>query len=614
VAIGFLSLLWFLLRVLPKPSRAFYPCQRAAAPLAGGFLVWLIGLSGAAAVGRSARSLLRRRRPVAALASLAVAGLLLAGATLLFPTESPLRADPPLPNQPIGTARGIFPGRVVWIHDPCATDWLGPGDGHWWEPDHTDRVVVARMFSLAVQSLTGEATDADAWDALFRHYNVTHGNGDTPYAPGERIAVKVNFVGCHYLWGGVDPVTYDMTSGRNYMNTSPQMILALLHGLVDEAGVPDSMIAVGDPLARFPTEYYDPIVAEFPNLVFLDHDGGAPGHPRTAVQYSTIPFYWSCDPAGVATDYIPQSNVEADYFINLASFKSHSSAGVTFCVKNLYGSLIRLPVAAGYYDMHDRLAARAPAPGGYRSLVDLLGHDHFGGKTLLYLMDGLYSGVHPDDSSPRRWDAAPFGGDWTSSIFASLDPVALESVGFDLMQSEGDPRAYPQMAAVDDYLTEAALANAPPSGTFYDPNHDGDVERLSSQGVHEHWNNGTDREYSRNLGTGDGIELVSLFSPSTGLPSGREEVPLALRCAPNPFRSETVVSYALPAPGPVEATVHDVRGRVVRELIRSRSTESRGTLIWDGRTEDGSEAAPGIYFVRIRSMERIGSIRIVRVR
>jgi hypothetical protein len=29
-------------------------------------------------------------------------------------------------------------------------------------------------------------------------------------------------------------------------------------------------------------------------------------------------------------------------------------------------------------------------------------------------------------------------------------------------------------------------------------------------GTHEHWNNPTDKQYSRNLGTGKGIELVSI--------------------------------------------------------------------------------------------------------
>jgi hypothetical protein len=62
---------------------------------------------------------------------------------------------------------------------------------------------------------------------------------------------------------------------------------------------------------------------------------------------------------------------------------------------------------------------------------------------------------------------------------------------------------------VDDYLYEAARANDPPSGTFYDPDHATATKRLPSLGVHEHWNDPMERKYSRNLETGEGIELVS---------------------------------------------------------------------------------------------------------
>jgi hypothetical protein len=53
-----------------------------------------------------------------------------------------------------------------------------------------------------------------------------------------------------------------------------------------------------------------------------------------------------------------------------------------------------------------------------------------------------------------------------------------------------------------------ALANQPPSGTVYDPARTG--KPLASLGVHEHWNNATDRKYTRNLGKGNGIELVQV--------------------------------------------------------------------------------------------------------
>ena len=56
--IGFLSLFWFLIRVIPKPSRATYPCMRATAPLASSFVIWLIGLSTSVLFFRKARKFL----------------------------------------------------------------------------------------------------------------------------------------------------------------------------------------------------------------------------------------------------------------------------------------------------------------------------------------------------------------------------------------------------------------------------------------------------------------------------------------------------------------------------------------------------------------------------
>jgi hypothetical protein len=59
------------------------------------------------------------------------------------------------------------------------------------------------------------------------------------------------------------------------------------------------------------------------------------------------------------------------------------------------------------------------------------------------------------------------------------------------------------------------LANKPPSGVIYDPGKQG--KPLASLGVHEHWNNATERKYSRNLGKSQGIELVTLPSSKTAL-------------------------------------------------------------------------------------------------
>jgi gluconolactonase len=500
--VGLLSLLWFLIRVVPKPSRATYPCQRVAMPLASGFVTWLIALAGSVVAFRKAGRLLKQSRWPLALACLAAAGVFGAMAVMNTP-EKPVTAAEQSALAPVGQAKGIHPGRVVWVHDPNATDWKGPNDGHLWQNEHTNPAVCEQMMSKALRTLTGAATDAQAWNALFRYHNQMHGKGDVGYQPGEKIAIKVNFVGFIRTMRSVNPETYSLDSWQDYMNTSPQLIAALLKQLTQAAGVKQSDIAVGDGLTYFANEYYDMLHQQFPDVTYLDAKGGS---GRTQMVVSNVPIYWSSRPEGVQQDYVPRAFAEAAYLINLANLKAHSGAGVTLCAKNHYGSLFRAPPEKGYYDLHK--SAFSKGSGEYRNLVDLMGHAHIGGKTMLYLLDGLYSGVHPTDRVPRKWSSRPFADDWTSSLFASQDPVAIDSVGVDFLQAEPTTQRAAGMAGTDDYLHEAALADQPPSGTFYDPDHAAPTVRLASLGVHEHWNNARDKKYSRNLGKNEGIELV----------------------------------------------------------------------------------------------------------
>ncbi len=505
---GLLSLIWFLIRVLPKPSRATYPCQRVAFPLASGFVAWLLGLVGSVAAFGKAKQLLKQSRLGLAFVCFLIAATI-GVVTLVNTPEGEAIADEPETLSPIGEAKGIYPGRVVWVHDPDATDWEGPGDGHPWESSHTNPARVRQMISRAIQELTGVDRDTVAWDKMFRYFNKTHGKRNVGYKRGEKIVIKVNFVGFIWTHGGVNSDNYSLEGKRDYMNTSPQMLVALLRQLVNTVGAKEADIAIFDSLAYFANEYYDIFRKEFPNIRCVDHTGE---FGRTKSKQSSVSLYWSCDPKGYKQDYAPVCFAEADYIINFANLKAHTGSGVTLCAKNHYGSLIRWPAQKGYYDMHPSAFSKKVKV--YRTLVDLMGHSHIGGKTVLYLIDGLYCGIHPIDMDrgPRRWKSYPFNGDWTSSLFASQDPVAIDSVGFDFLRAEYD--SYPRKSGVDDYLHEAALAHNPPSGTFYDPDHSGNVKRLAGLGVHEHWNNPKDKKYSRNLERGLGIELVAITAGS----------------------------------------------------------------------------------------------------
>jgi len=398
------------------------------------------------------------------------------------------------------------------------------GDGHWWEPGRVDQAVVDSMVSRAVLWVAGGSTERQAWNALFRHFNQTRGNGDIGYRRGEKIAIKLNLAICHAQGPRVDPSTRQKVGFLDGVDTSPHVVLALLRQLVNVAGVAQEDIAVGDMGSYFPKEWHDYLAAEFPNVRYLDHYAF---QGRTQVSHSTVPIYFSTPAAsGKQQDFLPVCFAEARYIINLPVLKGHG-AGMTVCAKNHYGSLIRTPTgwewgeAKDYYDLHSSLPMGyyRPGRGHYRATVDLIGDRDLGGKTLLYLVDGLYGGYYYE-GTPYKWKIPPFNGDWPSSLLASQDPVAIDSVAYDFLFAEWprvvtDGQRSPGSldGGAQDYLHEAALADDPPSGTFYDP--EGDGTRLPSQGVHEHWNSPVDKQYSGNRARGLGIELISSAPPPT---------------------------------------------------------------------------------------------------
>ena len=223
------------MRVVPKPLRATYPCQRLAAPFASCFVVWILGLLGSTLAYRRAGRLLQKSRYVLAgifataavviiWGSVCVTNSNPAGAALFTPTEPA--------NSPMGTAKGIYPGRVVWIRDPDATSWDG-STGSWWDDDNTDQRMVDSMVSEAIQRLTGESSDSKAWEALFRSFNKSRGLGDVGYRESEKIAIKINM----------------NQDGRgdwkpDVGNPSPHVIHSLVDQLVNKGGVPGSAITL----------------------------------------------------------------------------------------------------------------------------------------------------------------------------------------------------------------------------------------------------------------------------------------------------------------------------------------------------------------------------------
>lgn len=488
MVISVLATIWFLIRVIPKPSRATYPCMQVAAPMMSGFVIWILAFSGATLAFRKAKHQFIQAKYLAA-------GLFLVlgiGATSVLVSRSSKETQAEnlkiwyKSNIPLGEAKGMFPGRVVWGHNPKIASWDGK-TGFWWEDAFNNQKETDKLLAETLGNLTNTKNEKKSWESLFRFYNKNKKNADSGYQSGEKIAIKINMNNT------------DAHENTNRINANPQVVLSLLYSLINQAGVPQENITVADPSRFITNNIFDKCHAAFPKVTFVDHNGG---DGRQKATFTDNGFRYSFD-FDKQTKKLASCFVEADYVINLALMKGHVSQGVTLAAKNFFGCL----------DIETDWRKNAHGSGfsqnregkrQYSVYPDFMGHKDLGAKTMLFLIDGIYGNKFVDGIPEYKWNLTPFNKQWPNSLFASQDGVAIESVVLDFALTEW-PDA-PDMMYSDHAMEEMALANNPPSGVVYDPERDG--TRLNSLGVTEHWNNPVDKKYSRNLGKDKGIELI----------------------------------------------------------------------------------------------------------
>jgi len=633
IVLGLVSVIWLLLRVIPKPDRISYPCQRIAAANAVTFITWLFGTAIAATFFKKAfRKLRESRIPVGVL--LIVLAIGIGTGTVMLTSYKEVKAaikrstteiftPPDKANEPVGVAKGIFPGRVTYAYDPDAVTYdASASNGFWWEDRNTNPERVDRMFDLSLDGISGATTAYDGWDNLFRDANLRKGVGDVGYAPGEKIAIKANLlVG---LGGGKEKAASP--------GPTPQLLMSIITDLIEEVQVPGDKITVYDVSARIPDYIMDPFKnhsgVEYQNVRFVGNprylEGDEAGRYIAAEEDLSARIHFA--DTTVAGIYWVKSVTESDYLINLTNMKGHTMAGVTICAKNLYGSVF-IPTAspeiwtkgnytwgfgpnnvtdsagnpdlhrgmhraAAVHDFYDGNIGDLPARdyATYNYLVDLLGHPQIRDKTVLYIVDAFYAG----DQQNRISTWQQYRGKYTSSLFMSQDVIALESVCVDWMRSEPSNSLHVH-GNVDNWLHEAAQANNPPSGIIYNPG--AEESPLESLGVHEHFDSWGSKQYSRNLGSGEGIELYTV-DYTVGIQNSYEaETSVTLKPNyPNPFNSITTLAFELAQEVQLTMVIYDQLGRAMETIADGAYPAGLHTLQWDA-----SAIPDGIYYCQLKT-------------
>ncbi len=259
-----------------------------------------------------------------------------------------------------------------------------------------------QMLDASITQLTGLNSARDAWAALFK--------------PGERIAIKVNTFRNSLIWTHV-PLVLEVTNS------------------LQDAGIPAEQITIFDyQSAELTTAGY---------TVNVDNPG---------VRCTGMDGNYSAESIEVQRKRkIKLANIlkECDALINIPILKSHMMAGITFAMKNHYGSFYYPDVLHG--DSMRGVAALNALP----EIKD---------RTRLIIGDALSANLQYSYSFPY-WKE-----DWVGdSIFMSYDPVAHDTLGLQLLTSElkkagGSPESLIGMATPAlEYAAELGLGTNNPA-------------------------------------------------------------------------------------------------------------------------------------------------------
>ena len=277
----------------------------------------------------------------------------------LAPTDAPT-SEPtaePAPTSPPTAEPPPDPlGRVVQVHAGV------------WDGDNLIEDALYQMLDASITQLTGQNDAGQAWASLF--------------APQERIAIKVNVLSISSFW------------------THAPLVMAITERL-QEAGVPAEQIVIFDYNSR-----------ELPNAGYVINQDG-PG-VRCYGTDGDSASGWTIMDTEVGLSNILMN---CDALINVPILKQHDWSGISFAMKNHYGTFTKPSSFHG-----ERIV---------RGIAELNALPPIKERTRLIVGDALAI-------VKTGWRNAATG----DSILMSFDPVAHDTVGLQLysqmLTAEGD--------------------------------------------------------------------------------------------------------------------------------------------------------------------------------
>jgi hypothetical protein len=424
---------------------------------------------------------------------------------------------------------------------------------------------------------------------------------------------------------GFDAVVLDFTDATDYLQRNSLVAVELIEQI--NAGLPpDADIAVvgasmGGLIGRYALAYMEQNAIEHNVRSFISFDSPQKGaNIPLGIQYWIKLFsiesaeadtmlqalarpaprqmlaYYLTDPPGTTGEADP---LLGEFQADVAALGDYPAGTRNVAVANGSGNMVNQGFAPA-----DQLILYE-----YNSfLVDILGNVWAVPDSSNHIiLDGLINRIWPlpDDQlvvyveGTKPYDGAPGG---TRSTMADMD--SLEAPYGDIIALHDKHCFIPTISALDldtddlffDIAGDPGLLSHTPFDTVYFPAVNEEHIHISPES--KNW---FMTEIQRGSMSGIGEEVADGGS-------------LMLSATPNPFSRATTVHYHLATGGHVSLSVYDAAGRAVADILDRTETPGWHRAVWDGTDRWGKVAAPGTYFMRVRSEQASEVTRVILLR
>jgi hypothetical protein len=319
--------------------------------------------------------------------------LLAAGAAISL---SPLARLSPEPTKPL-LLPGPFRGSVIEVKHPGAV-----------ESGKVNRDAVRAMMTRGMRELTGATNEAAAWKRFFK--------------PGETVGIKIS------------PV------GRPLSISQPETVLEVIRGL-NMAGIPNKHIIVYN---RYESEYREcPISKTLPEGVreafasreYDEHQVDIEGYdPQVYIEMPRVMTgHDPKEPAHRRSHLAIVLSASVDKMVNISTLKDHASAGITMALKNLSHGSVNNVCRTHASASENWCDIFIPKVVSMRPIRE---------KVALHIGDGL---IATYDGGPGIWNKHFRTWEYRSMFFAT-DPVAMDRVGWDILDRKRAAEKLPLLA------------------------------------------------------------------------------------------------------------------------------------------------------------------------